>query len=1241
VGPDATERKLTAILSADVAGYSRLMADDEVATVRTLKAYRDEIGLLARQHRGRVVDAEGDNLLAEFPSALDAVRCAAEIQRVLRARNSEVPRDRRMEFRIGVHLGDVMVEGDRIYGDGINVAARLESLAEVGGVCISDMIHRQVRTKLDLTYEDLGEQRVKNISEHVRVYRVHLPSGGEGRATRICAFGEFELDEDLYELRRSGAPVKLAPKVFDVLRYLVQHRERVVPKAELLEKLWPNEFVTESVLPTNITAARKALADERADPKMIQTVHGRGYRFIAQVQEVTPPGAPVEAARRRGDAPVAPVPPRGPAFIGREEVMAGLRARFEEALSARGCVVLLVGEPGIGKTRTAEEMALEASEREALVLDGRCYEGEGAPAFWPWVQILRSAIRQFDPRSLREEMGPGALEIAHLVPELRERFPDLPVQQPIESDEARFRLFESVSAFLVNASRIRPLFLILDDLHWADGPTLLLLQFLARELRDAPILLLGAYRDVEVRRQHPLTGVLGELAREPHFPRVLLRALPEVDVGRFIQSETDSSAPDELVHAVYQMTEGNPFFIHETVRLLSAEGGLEETQRETSWSLTLPQGIRDVIGRRLNTLSEECDRVLRLAAVIGRDFAVHVLERLTALPRGRLLELLEEAVAARIVTDDPGTGSRTPQPLPGRYAFSHALVRETLYEELTGPQRAVQHRRVGEILEEAHGADVEAHLSELAHHFFQAAAGGEVERAIDYSVRAAQRSDELLAYEESVVHYERALQALELSTDVDETQRAELQLALGRAELRVGSYETARGSFLRVAELGRRLGRPDLIARAAMGLGGWPPQAGRAPTVAGAQSRLFAEFRGLAEEALEAIGPGDSPLRAQLISALALTPPDQDSMEARERLSTQAVEMARRSGDLEAIAVALYGRLHALLGPDDTVKRLEGATEMLELARKTGAKEKMFTGHESRVRALLVLGDMRAADHEIDAMGELADELRLPTMQWSTARFRVLRALGDGRFDEVERLGPAAREAAAKARDLDAEAIVYRLWTTWLLRERGGLETVRDDLETFVRDFAWAGALPRAFASYLYSVLGDQETARRHFEVIAAAGFSHIPRDEDWLLCLALFSEACAELGDASRAEELYELLEPYAATNASHQTLRFYMGSVSHFLARLAAVMGRRAEATQCFEAALEMNERLGARPSLARTHYEFARFLLNRDPGTDPGAPVPPADERRARALLSEVETAALELSMQPLLEKARELG
>jgi DNA-binding winged helix-turn-helix (wHTH) protein/tetratricopeptide (TPR) repeat protein len=1058
----------------------------------------------------------------------------------------------------------------------------------------------------------------------------------EPRGARIYSFGDFQLDEGLYELSCRGEPVKLAPKVFDVLRYLVRHRDRVVPKRELLERLWPNEHVTESVLPTNITAARKSLGDDRANPRMIQTVHGRGYRFIAPVQERSAEGPDEEGRTPGPETRAAPVERRGPAFIGRDETMAELRKRLEEAFAGRGAVVLLAGEPGIGKTRTVEELAFEAGQRDATVLDGRCYEGEGAPAFWPWVQILRSATRQLDPDTLREAMGAGALEIAHLVPELRQQFPELPLQHSLESDEARFRLFDSVSAFLVRASRRRPLVLFLDDLHWADEPTLLLLQFLAREIRDSRSLLVGAYRDVEVRRQHPLTQALGELAREPHFHRLLLRGLPEADVGRFIRSETETEAPETLVRAVYEMTEGNPFFIHETVRLLESEGRLEQGEG-ASWSVALPQGVRDVIGRRLNTLSEECNRVLRLASVIGRDFAVNILELLAELPRERVSELLEEAVEANIVTDDPAARGRA-SPLPlGHYTFSHALIRSTLYEELTSPQRARLHRKVGEVLEAVYGADSEAHLSELAHHFFQAAAGGDVERSINYSVRAAERALGLLAHEESVAHYQRALQALELRSEVDEVRRVELHLGLGHAQSRTGNEPAKRQSFLGAAELARRVGRGDLLARAAMGLGGWPPHSGRGGGDSMTPfSQAVEEFRALVEEALESIGEEDSPLRAQLISALALTPPDQDSMEARERMSQQAVEMARRSGDVDAIFVALFARLHALLGPDDTAKRLEVSKQILDLARRTGSKEKMFTGHENRVRALISFGDLQSADREIEALGHLADELRLPALSWSTGRFRVARALGDGRFDEAEQLAQTALGYAKKTSDAGAEPIVHTLWRTWLARERGDFDVARGLFEGFFRDYGeWAGQIPRAAAAYFSCVVGDREAARRHFDIVAAADFVDIPRDEDWLLSLVLLADACADLEDERRAASLYELLEPYAAMNAAHQTLRLYLGSVTHFLARLAVVLGRREEAIQHFEAALETNKRMGARPALARTQLQYARLLLR-----ERGSQVPGSDEGRARELLSGAEATARALGMIPVLEAAREL-
>ncbi|MEN8182039.1 MAG: AAA family ATPase [Myxococcota bacterium] len=625
----------------------------------------------------------------------------------------------------------------------------------------------------------------------------------------IHAFGEFELDDGLFELRRSGEVLKLPPKTFDLLLYLVRHRDRVVSKSELLDKLWPGEHVTEAVLPTNVSAARAALRDSRGRSGMIQTVHGRGYRFVAPVEE--------HAAGLRVPSRTAS---EARLFVGREDVMAELRALLDDCFAGSGRVALLSGEPGIGKTCTAERLADEARRRGALVLEGRATEAEGVPAFWPWVRVLRGLALGLTLEELRDSVGPAAAELARLVPELRQQIPELPDPGPEESAQARFRLFDAVATVLRGTNRTRALVLFLDDLHWADEPTLLLLQFVAREIRDARVLLLGAYRDVELRRQHPLARVLGELAREAHHRRISLGGLEEQDVARFVEASTGRPASAALVAAVFRRTEGNPFFVHETVRLLASEGRLEgEAPSEAAWDVGLPEGVREVIGRRLDRLSEECNQALTRAAVIGREFDVPLLARVCEQPPARVLDLLDEAESARIVVPAVG-GHRTPS--PGCFAFGHALVRETLYEELTVPQRVRLHRRVAESLEALGGERTGTHLAELARQFFQAAPGGDVERALAYCVRAGEHALELLAWEEAVAHFERALQAIELAVPVEEAHRCELVLALGRAQWQAGHYPEGRRTFSLAATLARKLDRADLLAEAAIGLGGWP-----------------------------------------------------------------------------------------------------------------------------------------------------------------------------------------------------------------------------------------------------------------------------------------------------------------------------------------------------------------------------------------------------------------------------------
>jgi DNA-binding winged helix-turn-helix (wHTH) protein/tetratricopeptide (TPR) repeat protein len=1024
----------------------------------------------------------------------------------------------------------------------------------------------------------------------------------------IYSFAELELDVGLYQLRRGGEVVKLAPKAFDLLLYLIQHRDRVISKGELLDRLWPGEHVTESVLPSNVATIRRALESRAQAAKFIQTVHGRGYRFVAAVEE-----------RQEEFAP----PRETGLFVGREDLMRELCVGLDEALSGRGRVLMLAGEPGIGKTRTAEELLAEARGRGALVLEGRCYEGEGVPAFWPWIQILRSLASELTERHLREQLGAGAPDIAPLVPELRQRLTDLPDSGTVESEQARFRLFDSIVSFLRNASHNRPLLLFLDDLHWADEPSLRLVEFLTRELRDARVALLGAYRDVELSRRHPLALVLSRLAAEPRFRRIPLRGLLEGDIAHFIAGSTGRDCPDSLVSAVFEMTEGNPFFISETVRLLIADGSLDRRDLPILPGTILPQGVREVIGRRLDRLSAECNRVLTVAAVIGRTFSVGVLQQTLGISRDALLELLDEAALARIVSDQ-ASGEGRPTPLPvDHYAFCHTLIRETLYDELTGPQRVRLHRQVAEALEETYGRAADSHLPELAHHFFQAAPGGDVDRAIDYGRRVAEQALEILAWEESVLHYERVLQLEGLATSGEATRRGELTLGLAQALWHGGSYSRARQTFREVIEMARQSGDAALLARAVLGLGGWPQFRADEPPGGPAD-----EYRALLEEALERL-ENETALRAGLFSQLA----QQISMEARELYSQKAVALARESGDPEALFAALYARVTALLGPDDVRRRLEVTREILDLAMRSGSREKVFIARESRIRSLLTLGDIQGADREIEVCFGLAEELRLPIYRHSVSRFRLARALADGRLDEAERLSNLAFELGAKVDDSTAE-FQFDAMTAWLQYYRGVLPPTLELIEGLLDRVSFIGQVSPAIAAFLHAELGQPEDSRRHFEEIAANGFDGIPRDEAWLMTLALAAEACAYLEDSQRAQILYKLLLPYADLIVCHQHMRLYLWPVEHVLARLAEARGRYNSAETHYEAALDSSRRLGARPYLARTQYEYARMLLRREGSS--------SDQlKRARELLAQAQRTAEELGLRLLLELARGLA
>jgi len=1025
----------------------------------------------------------------------------------------------------------------------------------------------------------------------------------------IFSFESYELDEPSFELRRSGEVVKLEPKVFDVLRYLVANRERVVTKTELLDSLWPGEHVTDTAIPRAVTAARKAIGDDRSRQALIRTVHGRGYQFVARVEERGGSEAQVPAQREAPD-------PATQVFVGRESALEHLEAALTDAAARRGRVVLLFGEPGIGKTRTAEELCELARRRGFDVVQGRCHEGEGVPAFWPWVQVLRSVIEEVPDADLADEVGYDADAIAHLVPELAERLGSTPPQLPPGADEARFRLFEGVTGYLRRRSAHKPLVVLIDDLHWADEPTSLLLQFLAREVKDSALLLIAGYREVEVRRGNPLGAVLGEISREPHAERIALRGLDDDQVAHFFEAVVGATPDKALVEAVAEITEGNPFFLWETVRLLRAEGALDDEAPRNAWDAALPQGLRDVVGRRLDRLSEACDRVLTLAAVIGPEFSVTVLERFAAQGPDALLELLDEAVRARVVVESAQA--------PGCYAFSHALIRQTIYEELPTPVRVRMHRELGEILEGVHGEASDAHVGELAPHFFQAAPGGDVDKAIDYAARAGAAAYRVLAWEEAAAWFTRALQALDLRVPDDSVRRCELLIELGEALASAGDRDRTRGAFREAAELARSIERSDLLARAAVGF------AGR--TERGAPGH---DMRELLDDALAALGEEFPVLRARILSYLVGTPPYSESVETRIELSRQAVELARDAGDREALMWALSARCWAMPGTDYVEARLELAGELLETAEQERSTEFRLLGLEAQLRSYLLLGDADAADRVTEEYDSLARSLRQPAYLFLSCMNRVARFMSTARFDEAREEIDACFALGVRTKHPATNPLHWGQ-TFWLHRSRGDDEAILATIEPMMhagQEWASTSVLRAAEAMLIlgHHLEGREDEARRLFEKLARDEFADVPRDEHWFTLIAEATQLAVLFDCKREAEWLADLLRPVAHYNVVHDLLRGDLGSASHYLALCERLAGNVDEAIRRFEDAVAMNERMRAPGHLARSRVELAETLLGRDA---------PGDAGRAEALLGQADTAARELGLLDVIGRLEEL-
>jgi eukaryotic-like serine/threonine-protein kinase len=875
-----------------------------------------------------------------------------------------------------------------------------------------------------------------------------------------------------------------------------------------------------------------------------------------------------------GAVPTAGDPPDagGSFLVGREHELAQLHSGLDRAFAGHGSLFLLVGEPGIGKSRVAEELLREARKRGAVALAGRCWEAGGAPAYWPWVQSLRAYVERTERSDLRAQLGNSAGDIAQMLPELRELAPDAPAPS-VDSEGARFRLFDATARFLKAAAATQPIVLVLDDLHAADEPSLLLLRFLAAELGGSRVLVIGTYRNVDPTVREPLTSTLAELARERVTSRIELRGLGESDIRRYIELNAKTAPPRELVEAIHRETEGNPLFVGEVVRLLAAEGSLEDLKVESLWTFGIPQGVREVIGRRLSRLSPRCTQMLTLASVLGREFRLDALERVGGGHDDLLLESLDEAVGARVLAPTPGSR--------GTLRFAHALIRETLYDGLTTVRRVQLHRAAGDALEQLYGEHPDAHLAELAYHFFEAAPGGDAEKAVAYARQAAERALTLLAYEEAARLVRTALEALDFVQPQDKRASCELLVTLGEAESRAGNMQIAKDVLWRAAELARIHHLPRELARAAAVYGGRIVYAR-----AGSDDRIVP----LLEEALGALGEDEVKLRARLLARLAGALRDEHSRLRRDRLSAEAVALARSSGDAGTLAYALDGRIAAYIGPDrlDAILALTG--ELRELAEATSDHEPLLSARFFRFICFVTRCVTPDADTELEVVVEMAQKLHQPAQLCQVTASRAMLALGRGEFESGKALAEeafrygvnAAPEIAVPAMQLHSYALGVAL---------GEMDELVPNLRAIAETYP-ARPFFRSALVHVQALLGDVE-AERGFAELASDGFARLPLDTEWLYAMSLLAETSVLLHDLDRAEQLYRLLTPYAQLNVVNVP-EGVRGSVSRYLGLLAAMCERWDDAATHFSCALETNERLGLRPWVAATQEDLARMLL-----------------------------------------------
>jgi transcriptional regulator with XRE-family HTH domain len=896
-------------------------------------------------------------------------------------------------------------------------------------------------------------------------------------------------------------------------------------------------------------------------------------------------------------------------FVGRQKELGFLREAWSRATAGHRVLALVGGEPGIGKTALTGELARLAHAEAGLVLYGRWDEHVLAP-YQAFREALADYARACPEALLRQDLGDLAGEIARVCPEPAQRI-GASAAEPLAAAEAeRFRLFESLDAWIQRIAARHPVLLVLDDLQWADLPALRLLSHLMQARRAAPLLAVAMYRDVEPERSE-LTAVLHSLARDVDCRRLTLRGLDPDAVTALLQGATGRTFGEResrLAAELERDTAGNPFFLLEMARHLSELGAFDrDGTRLDETPAQIPESVRDMVRWRLRRVSEECAEVLEIASLAGERFDAALVASAAGRDDAATADLLDEAARAGLIADIDDE--------PDSWRFSHSLLRRVTAARLSRGRRARLHQRIGETLESRFGVSP----AELAHHFGAAASIGSAEKAVRYERLAGERALAEVAAEVAVRHLRKALQLLDRFGPRDQALRCELLLELAGAHDRAGEYASRDQRFAEAADAARGLGDGELFLRAALGYGGILP----------ATVTPDERAQALLEEALGQLGKEDSAARATALARLAHWLHNERPYLERLELSDRSVAMARGTGDRRTLATVLMHRGWALDGPDDVDDALAVASEILRIGAELRDPELRLEGLRIRVAAQFEHGEHAAAVRTALAMRELAEQMQHPEFIRLAAMWDVTVANLEGRFADARELAVERDRRLARIGHSQAQIIPGAQTFPWQVLRGRSSRALPALLE--LSAYEPANTVWPAITAWSLAETGALDQAAGLLRRTEPAAAAAADKNYQWWAVVVGFAGAADLVEDRQWAEVLYGLAAPYSGHNATLGVATF-LGAADHWLGVLAGVAGRVTEAARHLEAALARHQEMGSRPMTALTQDAYGRVLAARGQA---------GDSERARELAAAAARTAGELGLAAITGRPRPPG